>query len=765
MRPLRKDPSLRNHILHDALICQALSTQPRTLTTHHKDWSANFAGNTKACHIDPSRPGFMYQWVPKLLHLSNLDDNQVDSIITKGQQELFRGILWIADPSKDSVEKLSSYSALILITDWDGRALRPPKGKVQHRFLKIYFFVIDSFQQTIPSNGSKTETIRIHEHWEAAMPRNPTRLNFKAIEPFLLRFPSDTSYWRLKDSLEIGAIINFEGERRTRQLCPPSPNYYHHGTEDTRLKDFKKGFRTKDFAVTLQSLENLPLFNPWLAQVYSTVKKISGKARAVNNHSRNGPESTNFHSIRFEQDKWWSFEDACRALRALGRNTLAMQFDLVSAYKLLWLALQEYHLHCEAVPAAPNLLKTLGRTAFSLCLNFGSSTSYDAFKCLALAFEHIARSVATKQAPDKSTFTVRFCDNLMIMVKPKLNGSPDWDLARSIYTRVETAFKQAQIPVHAETPELVWKWHGHIQDSPQMAAKMTEERQKYLITTASGWLSKSSISLKQAQSVHGLFQHAAQVTPAGKKFLLRMRKFLHVLHEREKESPRRSSAISKGFKADLRWWLTILQAESYKGIYLLRDDEWTKAEALGITISAPTDASLLARGFCFQNQHCAEPWSIKILRLAWKNKGFSLPFLEGIGVVDCLATFGHLFARRKIVLHCDSQTFVDAYNAENTKDELLAELIRQIHFIETIHNFTVRLLHIPGESNTKADPLSRLLIKQFEKDNPCSVRRPLKRWPSPPDWQEPPGPWPPEFSQRLESITERLKHTGYDFAQ
>jgi hypothetical protein len=441
-----------------------------------------------------------------------------------------------------------------------------------------------------------------------------------------------------------------------------------------------------------------------------------------------------------------------------------MQFDLVAAYKLLWLALQEYHLHCEAVPAAPNLLRTLGRTAFSLCLNFGASTSYDAFKCLALVFEHIARSVATERAPG-STFTIRFCDNLMIMVKPNPDGSPNMELAKSIYAQTEAAFKQAQIPVHAETPKLVWKWHGHVQHSPQMAAMMTEERQKYLIATAAEWLSKSSMSLKQAQSVHGLFQHAAQVTPAGKKFLLRMRKFLHVLHQRGKDSPRRAFEISKGFKADLQWWITILQAKSYRGTYLLRDDEWTKAEALGITISAPTDASLLARGFCFQNQHCAEPWSIKILRLAWKDKGFSLPFLEGIGVVDCLATFGHLFTRRKIVLHCDSKTFVDAYNAESTKDELLAELIRQIHFLETIHNFTVRLLHIPGVDNVKADPLSRLQIEEFERNNPCSVRRALKEWPFPPDWREPPGPWPPGFRRALENITARWKRTGYSSAR
>jgi hypothetical protein len=727
------------------------------------DWSGSFAGHTKGRHSDPSTPGFQFIWDPALIHLSNAGNSQVADLITKCRHDGCPALLFVLNPTEATSSLLSPLADIVLSLLWHPRALLAPPGSPPARFSSLAFFAISSFSRSTSGAPPTPPTpITIHPLWDWAMPSSPYKIAFHKIAPFLSHFPDDSAFCQLRDSLSFGAIINYTGPRHQPHLCQPSPRYSQHGTDEIRTKDFAKGFRTKDFPYDpLEQAQSLPLFNLRLAKIYTTLKKISLKPRAINDHSAGGADATNFHSERFMQDRWISWDNSCEALTACGRFTLGFEFDLVAAYKLLWLALQDLHLHGEAVPATSGTPGVLGRTAFSLRLNFGGNTSYDAFQPLGYVLEHICRSVTNAICPNAIIF--RFCDNAKILIPASAShpGRPDWRTAGKAFEACAEAFRAAGIPVHPERPATRWVWHGHQQDSINMSGILTTERRNFLIATGKEWLAKERITLRQAQSVHGLFQHASQVTPAGKKFLLRMRRFLRVLFQREAELPGRSSHISAGWKDDLRWWVPLLESPRYSGIYLLRDREWSDAVSLNLVLGAPTDASLIGEGFALGNRHSSRPWSRATLEAAWREDSFSLPMLEGLAVANCLATHGHRLQRKKVLIRCDSKTFVDAFNAESTTDDHIAVIITAIHHISSIHNFTVRLSHIAGEDNIQADPLSRLRLAEYERCHPSSIRTDILPWPLHAPWPARRTPFTAEFFRQLGRIMTRQRDTGW----
>ena len=659
----------------------------------------------------------------------------------------------------ESFEKLQPFASVIASFSWDPRTLIQPPGTHPALFKSLKFFFIPSFR--LHATHQDRLDLKIHRLWETNFPIDPPKIRWEDIEPLLRTFPCSETLFLLRDALKIGAIINFKGERMKFHPCTPSKSFFQNSTPELRAKDFRAGFRTKDFPFS--EIADLPFPNMWLCRVYAVLKKMSRKPRMVQHHSRNGPESINFWSCRFRQDVWYMFASATQILKRLGPFTLMKQYDIVSAYKMISVALQDLHLLGEAIPTDPDNPGVLGATAFSTRLNFGGRTSYDIFQALAQAFEHIIRSAARRHSPN--SVTIRYADNSMTFIPPLFDssGNPTLDTrtAQLIASDVNAAFAQAKLPVHEFDATPHSAWIGHVLDSTKMAAILTKERRAFIIVLLKKWLhDMPTCTLTEIQSLYGTLRHAAEVTPAAMVFLMRIHNFLRVVSKLDARTPGCRPRVPPSVRLDCDWHLTLYQSKHYSGINLLLDQQWTDAAKLGLTLSAGTDACLLAEGFCFEGLFAYRPWSTRTLQRAWAINAFSLPFLEGLTVVDCMATIGPRLSGRKLILSCDSLTFVDAFTTQKTTCPLIAILIRALHHIAVIYNFQLKLIHIAGVLNIGPDLLSRLKIKEFKNLHPTWTEIPILPWPYPPQWPKLSTSLPPAFYQALGNIMKRLASTG-----
>ena len=60
-----------------------------------------------------------------------------------------------------------------------------------------------------------------------------------------------------------------------------------------------------------------------------------------------------------------------------------------------------------------------------------------------------------------------------------------------------------------------------------------------------------------------------------------------------------------------------------------------------------------------------------------------------------------------MLFRCDNQTVVSALVKSSSRDKIVMQLLRVLHFVAVFYSFTWVSTHIPGVSNVAADALSR----------------------------------------------------------
>ena len=75
-----------------------------------------------------------------------------------------------------------------------------------------------------------------------------------------------------------------------------------------------------------------------------------------------------------------------------------------------------------------------------------------------------------------------------------------------------------------------------------------------------------------------------------------------------------------------------------------------------------------------------------------------------------MKVWGHKWAGKCVVIHCDNQAVVTVLNSGRTRDPVLATITRNIALISATKDIELRVVHILGKHNVIADNLSRLAI-------------------------------------------------------
>jgi hypothetical protein len=382
-----------------------------------------------------------------------------------------------------------------------------------------------------------------------------------------------------------------------------------------------------------------------------------------------------------------------------------------SAYKLVKLICDDWHLQGELSPS--------GFAWASVC-DFGGANSGHIWEDYGSSIEFMIRHHTNIDA------IMRYVDDFIGLTRPVSPGVPDVKRAEAVKAQTTSLCADLGVPIPATKQKgpgtKIVGLLGWTVDTMLMQLSVTDERRRMCLAMLSDWRKRRRASMDDLQSLVGLLAYLVECFRWGKAFLGHAIKLSH-----SRPHPSDTVKLTGGFRADLSWWVDVLS--DWKGISLFYDSHWISSSSLGFEV----DASRKGHGAWANPAWYSQPWSAAELAAADRAKDLSMPFLEALGIAYGCATFGHLWSGRMIYCLSDCKPAEQAINARYSRDSGIRQIIRAIGRIACRFNFDLRLKHIAGLQNVRADPLSRLDIPAFLRQAPSravSSRVPASR---PPD--------------------------------
>ena len=163
--------------------------------------------------------------------------------------------------------------------------------------------------------------------------------------------------------------------------------------------------------------------------------------------------------------------------------------------------------------------------------------------------------------------------------------------------------------------------------------------------------------------------------------------------------------LTRDARADLTWWMHFLPTWSGSSLFL--ESEWLPSPEMELY----TDASSAGYG-----AYLAGRWfnAARLLQqthqtIAWK---------ELYAVLVACSTWGHHWARRRVLFHCHNVAVIAIWDRGSCKCPHLMSLVRQLFFLAAGGNYHVGIAHISGVDNRIADHLSRFSMREFRQAAP-----------------------------------------------
>ena len=424
-----------------------------------------------------------------------------------------------------------------------------------------------------------------------------------------------------------------------------------------------------------------------------------------------------------------SVDNAVEIIRRLGPGTELVKMDLKDAYRVIPVHPQDHHLLG---------IQWCGDTFIDRSLPFGLRSAPKIFTAFS---DMVAWAIHYRGV----RHLLHYLDDFLLFGQPgTLEASQAVATAREV-------FAEAGIPVaehKTDGPATSVTFLGILVDTVLFQLRLPADKLARLQVMVRQWLDRRSCTRRELESLTGHLAHAAIVIRPGRIFL---RPLFALIATAAK--PHHYVHLNLSVRADLRWWLHLLQA-------------WNGSSFFPPPLPSVhmySDASGSFGCGAFNRPH---GW----FQLQWPPSWLSVNIAtkEFVPVVTAAALWGRLWAGAHVCFHVDNLAVVSILNKRSARDPLLSHLLRCLFFFSAFYKFHFSAEHIPGTSNTAADALSRdnihlfsLLVPQVQQVTvPASVQELLLR--ESPDWTSP--RWTSLFCRSLprDLLPPHLRHIGQE---
>ena len=422
--------------------------------------------------------------------------------------------------------------------------------------------------------------------------------------------------------------------------------------------------------------------------------KYSGKKRLIVDLS--SPHDNPSHpSINECIDKeacsltYVKLDDAIKIISSFDKPAWLCKADISDAFKLIPIHPDLWHLYC---------VKWRDNYYVYVRLVFGSRSSPVIFDKLSQAICWIAKDHGIQHI-------LHLLDDFLTIDDPEC--IPERTMA--ILTMI---FKKLGIPLawhKTEGPVWILEYLGIILDTILRQARLPKDKLDRIIGLIGACLDKQTIKKRDLLSLLGHLNFATRVVIPGRSFvayLISLTKTAKELHH--------YVTLNSGCRMELKMWHSFLR--QWNGLYFFLDREITKA----IDMEFFTDASgSIGFGAFYKGQWFQGEWPDNMkLNSETKGTGLSIALLELYPIVVAALVWGHLWHKKRILVHCDNSAVVDIINKGRSRCPQINVLMRKLSLSEAEGGFMIYAEHIEGRINHIADSLSRFQMQRFREVAP-----------------------------------------------
>ena len=400
-------------------------------------------------------------------------------------------------------------------------------------------------------------------------------------------------------------------------------------------------------------------------------KKTPGQFRIIHDLSFPKGNSVNSHIPReWATVSYELLDDALKIIHHLGHGTLVAKADIESAFRIIPLSPQSYHL---------TGFHFNNWFYYDKVLPFGCSSSCQIFEDFGTAVHWIL------QHHFKVPFVSHIIDDYMFF------GPKNSEICKLSLRKFMLLADDLGIPVkHQKTvhPCTKLELHGILVDTVQWSVSLPPDKTLETRAKLRVLISKSKATLREVQSAIGSLSFATKVIRPGRAFLRRL-----INLTVGTKYPHHHIRINGEAKADLRAWLYFL--DQFNGSTIVPDPHWLSPAQVRLQTAA-------------SDQGYAAVLGPRWFRGRWPTQWLTLPaeVRDLFPIVTAIDMWASTLSNKNIILLCPSTIVATAINNTTSKNHSMMSLIRQLVITTMLSNILCKAVHAPQANHSTASELS-----------------------------------------------------------
>lgn len=476
-----------------------------------------------------------------------------------------------------------------------------------------------------------------------------------------------------------GVPVDYEGDRTQSRFGDNPPISAEYAAKVSAVIDEDVAALKKAGPFDRQPFE---FFN--VSPIGAVPKKNSTKVRVIHNLSYPFKGDSVNEGIEDGSLRLSHVGHAARAIRKMGRGCFLIKLDVKAAYKIVPVRREDWCLLG---------FKWEEKWYYERVLPFGLRSSCRLWELYAAALRHF---IAVSLDIPVDRVVIHYVDDFLFVVKLESD-------AQHLLDRALALCEELGVPIASEKtegPTTCLTFLGIELDTVKMEARLPPDKLLELQQLCAVWERKDTASVQELQSIVGSLQFACCVVRPGRYYLRRLQSHIARIRKWSKSNLARFT-LPRAVIADIEWWLKFIS--TWNGVSLLYESDWVEAAKIELF----TDACNTGFGGYYDGQWFAGRWTDEQLAVAHRQAKLSMPFLEMHALVYAAATFGPLWAGKKVVFRCDCKPVVQAINRCSSRRPEMMHLLRLLSTTAVEYGFDFKCVHLPGVDNSIADILSR----------------------------------------------------------
>lgn len=431
-------------------------------------------------------------------------------------------------------------------------------------------------------------------------------------------------------------------------------------------------------------LKEIP-FTQYQINPLAIVPKKSGEYRLITNLSSPAGNSINdaIHDI-FAEVHYASIKDALKILLVLGKGAFLAKTDVKSAFRLIPVSPEQYHLLC---------YKWQGHFYIDKCLPMGARSSCQIFERFSTSLEFIVKQLGCP-------LVIHYLDDFLFL------SSTEQGCRKALKT-FQFLAEDIGLPLAPEKtvlPSCCVEFLGYEIDTSEEIIRLPNDKILKGIKLLEDLLYNKYATLQELQAVAGFLNFACAVMVPGRAYMNCFYSLMAKL-----KMPFHRTKIKDEAKEDIRMWLKFFS--QYNGVSFYREQMFLSQEKVHIFSDA---SKTLGFGGWLGTEWFSGEWPSE-----WYLRQ-NIVLLEMIPVLIALKLYSSHLLNKVAVLHIDNEALVAVLNNMKSKEPLVMNFVRQVVLYSMKYNFLIKAVHVVGAENYLADKLSRSQVAAFLKAHPTA---------------------------------------------